>query len=442
MDDGAGCGVNPTSFINAQGVQIMASDVAKSLRDRRLNAWNQAKEVLESAENRSMSAEETQKYDNAMAEVDTLDARLKTVLDSETRSREADQAYNDIAGRQVQNSGVEDARTAEIRAWAQGERGAPRAIEIARQTPGNLNLRTLGSASAAQTSGSNTVPTDFYDQLISYLVEVSGILQTGPTVIRTAGGETINIPVATSHVTAGGPILQTGAIPSADPVFSTVSLGASKFGVLVNVARELIDDTAVDLLGYLAMTAGRAIGNTFGSALVNGGSGISGGLLNSIPTANRVAAAASAVTANGVVAGGPSYGNLVALEYSIIAPYRQSRNAYWLAKDQTVAALRMLTDNNGRPIWEPSPQVGAPDMLLGKPIVADPFMPAVASAGAHAPVVFGDFSQYFVRLLGGLRFERSDDFQFGTDVVTFRAVLRGDGNLVDTHALNALVGPA
>lgn len=425
----------------------MASDVAKTLRDRRLNAWSQAKEVLESAENRSMTAEETQKYDAAMAEVDTLDERLKSVLDAEQRSREADKAYDDITGRQVQHGGgAQDARIEEVRKWALGET-AQRAIEINRMTQGNLNLRTLGSASAANTTGSATVPTDFYDQLISYLVEVSGILQTGPTVIRTAGGETIQIPVATSHVTAGGPILQTAQIPSADPGFGTVSLGASKFGVLVNVARELIDDTAVDLLGYLAMTAGRAIGNKFGSALVNGGtgSGISGGLLTSIPASGMVAAAPAAVTANGVLHGGPSYANLVSLEYSIIAPYRQSRNAYWLAKDQTVAALRMLTDNNGRPIWEPSPQVGAPDMLLGKPIVADPFMPGVvasaSASGTPGPVVFGDFSQYFVRLLGGLRFERSDDFQFGTDVVTFRAVLRGDGNLVDTHALNCLSVP-
>ena len=56
-------------------------------------------------------------------------------------------------------------------------------------------------------------------------------------------------------------------------------------------------------------------------------------------------------------------------------------------------------------------------------------------------IAFGDFSQFFVRLVGGVRFERSDDFAFGSDLVTFRAILRGDGPLVDrTGAIKVYVG--
>jgi HK97 family phage major capsid protein len=58
-------------------------------------------------------------------------------------------------------------------------------------------------------------------------------------------------------------------------------------------------------------------------------------------------------------------------------------------------------------------------------------------------IAFGDFSQYFVRLVGGVRFERSDDFAFGSDLVTFRAILRGDGTLVDrTGAIKMYQGAA
>jgi HK97 family phage major capsid protein len=129
------------------------------------------------------------------------------------------------------------------------------------------------------------------------------------------------------------------------------------------------------------------------------------------------------------VGGSPSYANLVDLEYSVIAPYRQSRSCYWLAADKTIGGFRKITDTTGRPIWEPSAVLGSPDLLLGKPLVADPFMPAQATGALS--IAFGDFSQYFVRLVGGVRFERSDDFAFGSDVVTFRAILRGDGTLVD-----------
>jgi HK97 family phage major capsid protein len=255
-------------------------------------------------------------------------------------------------------------------------------------------------------------------------------------VLSTGGGETLQIPRATVHSTAAT-AAQAGVLATSDPTFSQVTLGAQKFGVLLQVARELIDDSGVDLLGYLAMQAGRAIGNLFGTSLVNGGSGISGGLIPQ-SSVGVTGGLASAVSGAGAAQGGAVYASLVDLEYSVIAPYRQSRSCYWLAADKTIGSFRKLVDTNNRPVWEPSAVLGSPDLLLGKPIVADPFMPAVASNALS--IAFGDFSQYFIRMVGGVRFERSDDFAFGTDLVTFRAILRGDGNLVDTSAIKLFKG--
>jgi hypothetical protein len=39
-----------------------------------------------------------------------------------------------------------------------------------------------------------------------------------------------------------------------------------------------------------------------------------------------------------------------------------------------------------------------------------------------------------------VRWERSDDFLFDTDQVTFRAVIRGDGDLANTAAIKGFVG--
>ena len=97
--------------------------------------------------------------------------------------------------------------------------------------------------------------------------------------------------------------------------------------------------------------------------------------------------------------------------------------------DPSPGTLRKLTDTVGRPIWEPSTVLGAPDLLLGKPLVADPFMPAVGVG--NTSILFGDFAQYYIRMVGGVRFERSDDFAFNQDLVSFRAVIRADGNLMN-----------
>ena len=423
----------------------MASEVAKRLRDRRLNVWNDAKKIAEDAasENRSFTPDEQGRWDAMQEEMSTLDTRIKAVLDTEKRAKEADDTYNALADKpQLRDGGATaSAFQQEIRKWARGESG-PRAMEFRHDTNarGPINYRILTTAGVgSNTNASSVVPTDFYDMLIAHLIEVSGIMQCGPTVLNTGGGETLQIPKTTAHSSpANSPSLsaaQAAALTTADPAFSMVTLNAYKYGILLQVARELIDDTAVDLLGYLAMQAGRALGNNFGADLVNGRAGGPTGLLAGVVTSSPGVTGATTG-----VSGAPSYANLVDLEYSVIAPYRQSRSCYWLAADKTIGGFRKITDTVGRPIWEPSAVLGSPDLLLGKPLVADPFMPAVATSAF--PIAFGDFSQYFVRLVGGVRFERSDDFAFGSDLVSFRAILRGDGTLVDlTGAIKTYKGP-
>jgi HK97 family phage major capsid protein len=81
-------------------------------------------------------------------------------------------------------------------------------------------------------------------------------------------------------------------------------------------------------------------------------------------------------------------------------------------------------------VWQPGLTAGVPDTILGKPLYTDPNMPAVGAAAKS--VLFGDFSTYFVRQVEAIRFERSDDYAFNTDLITYRAILRGDGDQVDT----------
>lgn len=428
----------------------MASEVTKRLRDRRLNVWNECKALADVAaqENRAFTAEEQGKWEVMNEEMDTLDTRIKSALEAEKRSAEADKMFDEITSREQRKDQAAKPPqlkqlNQELRAFLRGDPGAPKRIEITKSETSRINfnygpieLRTVTGPGPTPTGGTSIgadiIPIDFYDQLIAHLIEVSGLLQTGPTVLNTAGGETLMIPKTTAHTTATS-AAQGGSLVETDPTMGLAQLGAWKYGDLIQVARELLDDTGVDLVGYLAMSCGRALGNKFGADLVTGtGTGQPSGVLTG---------ASSGVTGTTGKGGSPQYADLVNLEYSVIAPYRQSRSCYWMAADKTIGGFRLIVDANGRPIWEPSMVLGAPDLLLGKPLVADPFMPAVALSGIK-PVLFGDFSQFFVRIVGPVRFERSDDFLFGTDLVAFRAIIRGDGVLVDqTGAVKYLSTP-
>lgn len=434
----------------------MASTLATQLHDQEQDLWGKIQLLAQGAatERRNFTDDEQRSFDAMHADLDKVDARLKQILEDEKRAAQSDQMYADLEQRQANPVFKRQASEfeAELRSFVNGDKryidvipsesrimqrlGSGRPVspyEVRVLTDAYVAGGTPGSFT--NPTGASIVPIDFYDQLLSYLIEVSGVMQTGPTVLNTAGGEPIQVPIVQQHTgltTAGGQVnvsaAQSQALVTADPGFGQKTLTANKFGILIQVARELIDDSGVNLLGYLAMSTGRAIGNALGSALINGGYGITGNILQA-PVAVTSPASASGPTGSGWVIGGPTYSNLVDMEYSVIAPYRQSRSCYWLAADSTMAVLRKLTDTVGRPLWEPSTVLGSPDLLLGKPLVADPFMPAVTSGATS--VAFGDFSQYFVRMVGGVRFERSDDFAFGSDLVSFRAVIRADGNLMN-----------
>ena len=155
----------------------MASEVAKRLRDRRLNVWNDAKKIAEDAagENRSMTDEEQGRWEAYQEEMGKLDTRIKAVLDTEKRAKDADDAFDALSGKKPDAG--QAARTAgggemlkEIRAFARGDEGAPKAMEIRHDaTSGPVNYRVLGTSApgAWNTNASSVIPTDFYDQLIA-----------------------------------------------------------------------------------------------------------------------------------------------------------------------------------------------------------------------------------------------------------------------------------
>jgi HK97 family phage major capsid protein len=182
----------------------------------------------------------------------------------------------------------------------------------------------------------------------------------------------------------------------------------------------LAQDTGVDLLGFAARDFGRALGRVTDTAYVLGTG-------SNQPQGIMTVAGTGVVQAGTGVAGVPTFDELISLVYSINEEYRL--NAQWLFRDATAAAIRKLKDDEGQYLWQPSQQVGTPDRLLGFEVVTDP---NVAATGLNAnSVAFGDFSTFYIRDVGAVRIERSDDFAFGNDLVTWRGVLRTDSDLID-----------
>lgn len=404
------------------------STYVEALLEKRAKAFEQAKALLDHAagEQRELTAEENVQYEAITADMAALRTQADKLVEDQKSSDAAEAALRSLAGRPEERTpNAEEDHEKEVRSFLKGEGGRE---FLAMPTQAEKRALSKGSS----TAGGNTVPTSFYPQLWQHLIETATLAGGGATIFTTDSGEAFQIPITTSHGAAAA-VAEAGTLAGTDPAFGQRALGAFKYGQLIKVSRELIDDTGVDLLGYLAQAVGWSLGNAFGQKLIVGA--------GTTEPLGITASTTLGVTGGTAVVGVPTLDNLIDLQYSVIAPYRNRPSAKWLIKDSTAATLRKIKDTTGQYIWQPAVVAGQPDLLLGKPILTDPYVPATGLSAKS--VLFGDLSAYAVRVVNGVRFERSDDFAFDSDQVTFRAVLRGDGMLIDqTGAVKHFVGGA
>jgi HK97 family phage major capsid protein len=402
---------------------MSSNEELRRLHAARQQAWNEISAISDAAasEGRDFSAEEEGSWVKGNAHLASLDERISVVLDHEKRNADLEAALGRYGTPEAPAAPAAVSIEDELRALGRGEL---RSVVV----PAERRDLTKGTS----TAGGDTVPTSFYGQVWEHMIESSAILQAGATVINTAAGENLEIPVTTAH-SSGALIAEGGSLTESDPAFVKRTLGAYKYGLSIQASSELVADTGFDLLGYLARQAGRAVGNAMGTHLITGS--------GSSQPSGIVTGASTGVTGSASVSGAFTADNLIDLYFSVIAPYRNSTSCAWIMRDATLASVRKLKDSQNQYLWQPSLIVGQPDTLLGKPVFTDPNVAAVALSAKS--VIFGDISAYYARIAGGIRFERSDDFAFGTDLVTFRAIVRGDGTLADrTGAVKLFVGNA
>lgn len=402
----------------------MSHALIKTLAEKRQNIWNESRALLDAAEaeKRDLTAEENEVFERQSADMTALRARIDSIETTMRDNSEAEAAEKRLLGDRPEQRGGEDVND-DLRSFLKGETRS-----MAFGADGKVWTRALSKGTA--TAGGNTVPTTFYDQLVEHLVDTTSVLQAGATVLNTSSGEVIEVPVTTSHGAAAA-VAEAGSLAGTDPAFTKRTLGAFKFGQLITVSRELVDDTAVDLVGYIARAAGRNIGLTLGAKLATGA--------GTTEPWGVITRATTGVTGGAGVTGAFTADNLIDLMFSVVSPYRV--NGSWLVKDSTLGGIRKLKDGAGRYLYDPAATMGQPDTLLGRPIYTDANMASVALSAKS--VAFGDLSTYFVRIAGGVRFERSDDYAFGNDQIAFRAIIRADGELADqTGSVKLFVGNA
>ncbi len=159
--------------------------------------------------------------------------------------------------------------------------------------------------------------------------------------------------------------------------FETVAVGRYKLAAFTKLSEEFIHDAAFDIEDYLLSRFARNFGRAETDAFINGtGEDMPTGILCSGKGAE------TAVTTDSV-----TYDDVITLYFSLKPEYRS--RAVWMMNDATALHIKTLKDDNGNYLWRE-----CDDTILGRKVVISEFMPDMESGAT--PVVFGDFSYYWV----------------------------------------------
>ncbi|MEI4261029.1 phage major capsid protein [Roseovarius sp. D0-M9] len=323
----------------------------------------------------------------------------------ETAKRGADAALQGMSSGNTKGQHV--ATTPHVRAfkdWLRAPQDSNRRADLVAQ---EMDVRAAGSTQTGA-GGGFAVPEPVADTIRARVLEISPMrrLASNFSVTSTGTKFLVNRNNATSAwVGETDPRTDTGE-PTLDlrgPTYGTT------FG-LIEATEELLLDAAIDIGAWFSNAVAQKIAQAEGSAFVsgNGTNKPTGFLAGPTPLATGDSTRAAG-TLQYVPTGDAALikiDSLSDLFFATKAQHRQSGT--WLMSSATAAVIAKLKDGDGRSLWQTSLSADTPSTLLGRPVVYDENMPAVA--GNAFPVAFGDFSAgYLIADSGALRITTDDN---------------------------------
>ena len=403
---------------------------AREAYEERRSAINSLTEIGDAAGDAPFTEEQRASVDRINIDIDRLDANIVDFMkegERQLRSAELDALVGTQTDEGLVNpvSGYTPIEE-EARALFLGPNhaDATNRLDFSADHVEASRLARRDLTAGTATDGAELVPTTLFGQLYTTLREgADSMFSLGRSVI-TQGGEAMEFPKNTAFSSAVL-LAEAAALTESDPQFGTVTANAYKYGLAIQVTPELEADSAVPgALPWIIEQAVDGIRRGVGAALLTAdGTAKPDGVMN-----GTNAFALAGVTY-------PTANELIETMYDITGPYRQ--NASWLFNDDSVKGVRLLKDSDGQYIWQPGLQAGKPDILLGHSVHTDA---GVATIGANAKIgAFGDFNRgYLVRTVGNIRAERSVDYAFMNDLITWRFLGRFDGVIIDDSAYSVI----
>lgn len=402
----------------------------KKLREQRASLWEQMKANLAI---KDRTPELDAEYDRLEAECDRLDSAIERADRHQARGDSYDSV--DRSGVVAAAVGGDDPTArdgAYARAFTAFLRDGTADLEPEDRKVLRSGFRDGKEFKAAAgvgtgSAGGYLVPPAFRDTIVETMKAFGPMLQLAE-VLQDDTGAKMSWPTADDTGNVGAILSENTQVTEQDVTLGTADIDAYMYtSKLVRASYQLLQDRP-DFDTWLARKLGERIGRILNQHFTTGtGTNQPDGIVTS---------ATVGVTGTGSFAttGGVAYDNLVDMVESLDPAYGAADGLRWMMNQSVRKALRKLKDGQGRPIWEPSIQVGQPDLLLGYPVSINNDMPTLAASSKS--LLFGNIREaYLARIVRELTVLRLTERYADYLQVGFLGFERADGTLQNANAV-------
>ena len=387
-----------------------AFDAFKAENDARL------KEIEKKGAADPLLTEKVDKINADIAQISALKKQLDTLETAVAQGQFPGGGKNELDRVKAQH------KDAFAKFFRKGAEGGLRDLEV------QAGLSTLSDP-----DGGFLVPEDYEQAIDRVALSVSAMRRLAT--VRTIGTDTYKKLVNQGGASSGWVGEKGARAETNTPTLTEIAINTKEIYAMPAATQTLLDDSRVDIAGWLADEVSIEFSEQESEAFING---------NGVEQPKGIAAYAMAANSSyvwgkvGYITSGNSslvndLDKLIDLQHALKPVYRNG--AAWLMNDATLATIRKMKDGDGNYIWVPGLKDGAPDTLLGKPVEIDDNVDDIAAN--KYPIFFANFKRaYLIIDRQGVRVLR--DPYTSKPYVLFYTTKRVGGGIVMYEAIKAL----
>lgn len=290
---------------------------------------------------------------------------------------------------------------------------------LARRIADSKEIRDLTTAAAPD--GGATVAVD---NRLTRAIEIAMLhtseLRQFITILRTETGADMPHPTTDDTSEEGEIIAEAAAVNTGDPAFGQIIFkSALLHSKVAKVSVQLMDDAAIDMAVLIGVLLGERLARGSNSYYTTGTG-------TNQPHGYMVAAPVGHTTASAQVASF-IYDDFVRLQHSVPRPYRVG--GVFALSDGAEAEMKLVKDDQNRPIWRPGLAAGDPDTILGHRYFVNTHQDDPAAT--KKPIAFGDFRKFVAREVRGIRTQVLRELYALNLMIGFQSFMRIDSRLLD-----------